>query len=163
MPDYKIRTALRSDLDAIYTIFSQADTLHREAHPEIFRKVDDPAEIKDFLLTGIKSDDAVIFVADLSGDTRGDIIGAVIAWVRHTPDVPLLVPRVYLSVDNLIVDEKYQHQGVGKALMERVHEWASARALKTIHLTVWDFNQGALTFYEKLGYKMLHHHMQKEL
>jgi ribosomal protein S18 acetylase RimI-like enzyme len=159
MSAYKIRVACPSDLDAVFAIFSQADKLHRAAHPEIFQKADDPADIRDFLLTGIKSDDAAVFVADLNGT----IIGAIIAWVRQTPDIPMLVPRRYVSVDNLIVDEQYQHQGVGQALMEQIHAWTRSLGLKNVHLTVWDFNQGALAFYEKLGYKMLHHQMRKEL
>jgi diamine N-acetyltransferase len=163
MPDFIIRPAKRSDLDAIYAVFSLADTLHREAHPEIFQQADDPAEIKDFLLLAVQSDDAAVLVAELNEGTGSSIIGAIIAQVRQTPDIPMLVPRTYVSVDNLIVTEKYQHLGVGQTLMEKIQAWAQSLGLNSIHLTVWDFNQRALAFYEKLGYQMLHHHMRKEL
>jgi len=163
MLDFIIRPAQRSDLDAIYAVFSLADTLHRKAHPEIFQETEDPVEIKDFLLSAVQSKDDAVFVADLNEGPGSDIIGAIIARVRQTPDIPMLVPRTYVSVDNLIVVEKYQHRGIGQALMEKIQAWAQSRGLKSIHLTVWDFNQDALAFYEKLGYKMLHHHMRKEL
>ena len=159
MPDYKIREALPQDLEGLYAVFGLADQLHRQAHPEIFREVDDPADIKDFLMVGIRAEEAAILVADADGE----IIGALIGWVRQTSDNPLLVQRTYISLDNLVVAEKYRHHGVGRALMDSLHQWAQARGLKDIHLTVWDFNQGAQAFYRELGYEMLSHRMRKEL
>ena len=45
-----------------------------------------------------------------------------------------------------------RRMGVGKALMERVNQWAKERELESVQLTVWDFNQGAIEFYKALGY-----------
>ena len=140
-------------------ILSLADQMHRQAHPEIFQQAERPAEVKDYLLASIQAKEAVVFVAE-DGD---EIIGAILAWERQPPEAPVLVPRGMVSVDNLVVTEAYRQQGVGQALMERVYLWAEERGLEQIQLTVWDFNQGALTFYEKLGFEMLHHRMRKEL
>jgi GNAT superfamily N-acetyltransferase len=159
MNDYTIRKAVPGELEDLYTIFSLADNLHREAHPEIFQEVSDPSDIKDYFKTRIQSDDSVVFIAEV----RSKIIGAVIASIRQTPDYSLLIPRILVSVENLIVVEEFRHQGVGLALMKRIHLWASERDLKHIELTVWDFNEGAQAFYKNMGYEMLHHRMHKEL
>ena len=157
--NFLIRAAEPMDLEAVYAVFSLADTLHREAHPEVFKEASDPADIKDYLSAGIQSEDAAVFVAD----DQDKIIGAVIASIRQTPDISLLVQRTFVSVENLVVAEESRQQGIGLALMERIHLWAAERGLKQIQLTVWDFNEAAQAFYKKLGYEMLHHRMAKEL
>lgn len=159
MSTYPIREARPGDLEGVYATLSLADQMHRHAHPEIFREVERPAKVKEYLLTSIRAEDAVIFIAE----DGGEIIGAILAWVHQPRDIPVLIPRGLVSVDNLVVAEPYRNQGVGQALMERVYLWAEARGLKQIQLTVWDFNQGAVEFYEKLGFEMLHHRMRKEL
>ncbi len=159
MNEYTIRKALPRDLEGVYAVFSLADTLHRDAHPEVFKEASDLADIKDYLLAGIQSEDAAVFVAE----TQSGIIGAVIASIRQTPDISLLVQRTFVSVENLVVAEESRQQGIGLALMERIHLWAAERGLKQIQLTVWDFNESALAFYSKLGYAVLHHRMRKEL
>jgi GNAT superfamily N-acetyltransferase len=133
--------------------------MHREAHPEIFQEAADPSEIKDYLLSGIKAKDTVIFVAEKSGK----IIGAIIAGLRQSAEISLLVKSTYVSIDNLVIIEEYRKQGVGQALMEQIHHWAQEWDIKYVQLTVWEFNQDAIAFYEKLGYQMLHHRMRKEL
>jgi len=159
MSEFIVRRAKLEDLEGICKVFSLADTLHRQAHPEIFREAGDPADIKDYLLLGIQSDDAVVLVAELSGE----IMGAIIAWARQTHDIPMLIERTFVSVDNIVVAEGYRNLGVGKSLMEQVHLWVQTRGLKEIQLTVWDFNEGAQTFYKNLGYQMLRHRMRMEL
>jgi len=159
MPDCCIRAALPRDLEVVYAVFSLADNLHRRAHPEIFKQAEDPKEIKDYLLTAIRSEDAAVFVADVGGE----IIGAVLAWARHTSENPVLVPRTYASVENLVVLEGFRQRGVGSALMARIHLWAKVHGINRVYLTVWEFNEGAQAFYHELGYEMLHHRMYKEM
>ena len=159
MPDYIVRKAIPSDLEGVYAVFSLADKLHRQKHPEIFKKAATPAGIKDYLLASIRAEDAAVIVAK----SRGEIIGSIIAWVRQTPENPVLVQHTFLSVENLVVVETFRQQGVGKALMEHIHLWSEELGIKQIQLTVWDFNESAQTFYKQFGYEMLHHRMRKEL
>lgn len=53
----------------------------------------------------------------------------------------------------LYVDPKHRHQGIGSALMHQVEVWAKARDDRQIGLQVFQFNQPALAFYQKLGYQ----------
>ncbi len=159
MTAYAIREARPKDLDDLYAVFSLTDSMHREAHPEIFQEASDLSDIKVYLLTRIKADDAAVFVAEY----QSNIIGAVIASVRQTPDYSILVQQTYVGVENLVVEEAFRHQGVGQALMDQVNQWVEKLGLKYIELTVWDFNAGAQAFYEKLGYQTLHHRLRKDL
>jgi GNAT superfamily N-acetyltransferase len=42
--------------------------------------------------------------------------------------------------------------GIGQALLRRAERWAAERGASELELTVWEFNQDAIAFYEKLGY-----------
>jgi GNAT superfamily N-acetyltransferase len=159
MPSYKIREAVPKDLEGVFNIFSLADDQHRQAHPEIFQQSFDPKDTKDYLLSSIQSKDAVIFLAL----NRSDIIGAILASVHQTPEVSVLIPDTYVNIEKLVVVENIRRQGVGKALMERVHCWSKNRGIQQIQLTVWDFNKSAREFYNNLGYQMLHQRMRKQL
>jgi len=159
LSSYRIRTAILQDLEAVYTVFAEADTLHRQAHPEIFREAENPAGMRQYLLDCILDDQSAILVAE----EEGQVIAALNACVRPSADIPLLVRRNYVSIENVVVLDSHRRRGVGQALMERAEQWAQERNIDSIYLTVWEFNQDAIEFYERLGYEMLHHRMRKEL
>ena len=159
MNAYHIREARPQDLEGVYTVFNLTNTLHCQVHPEIFQEAVDPNDVKDYILAGIQEENAAVFLAE----ENARIIGVILAVMCQTPDISILVKRSYVSVENLVVVEAYRQQGIGQALMEQIHLWAQARGIKEIELTVWNFNQGAAAFYEKLGYRMLHHRMRKVL
>ena len=156
---FEIHTASPSDLEGVYQVFLLSDNLHRQAHPEIFQQAFEPKSTKEYLMNAILSKDAVVFVAT----HHREIIGGILAWVHHTPDNPAFVPRTYLNIDNLVVAQEFRRQGVGRALMEHMHQWSQARGIEQIQLTVWDFNQSAHQFYKDLGYITLHCQMRKDL
>jgi ribosomal protein S18 acetylase RimI-like enzyme len=47
--------------------------------------------------------------------------------------------------------------------MDTVHEWAMAQGATTIELNVYEFNQTALGFYQRLGYEALSRKMSRAL
>lgn len=56
-------------------------------------------------------------------------------------------------IDDLIVRKVFRRFGVGRALVERAHRWALDKQVNQGELNVWEFNQTAIAFYEKLGYR----------
>lgn len=64
---------------------------------------------------------------------------------------------LYFSLDeadiiNVAVKEGYKGCGVGNQLMTQLFEWAKELKITTIFLEVRVGNQGAIQFYEKLGF-----------
>ncbi|HAL62375.1 MAG TPA: N-acetyltransferase [Chloroflexi bacterium] len=157
--DFSIREATREDYERLCELFAEGDTLHREALPHVFREPDGPARTKEFISGIIANEDAVLFVAERDGE----IIGLVYILVRETPDIPIMVPRRYAVIDDLIVRKDSRRFGVGRALVERAHRWAVDKQVTQVELNVWEFNQTAIAFYEKLGYRTASRKMWRSL
>ena len=141
------------------SLSSQVDELHRGQHPEIFQKPDGPAREREYIQGVLEDACSEIFVAEL----QGNIIGFVTVMVLDARPIPILVPRRYVVVDNLVIDEHHRRLGVGSCLMSRAEQWAIENSATAIELSVYRFNQGAVELYTKLGYKDISVKMRKFL
>lgn len=148
-PPIDIRRAELADHDALCELFAEVDAAHSAALPDIFRRVRGPARSRAYLKHLLADPDAALFVA---GGAAGGLSGLVDVRAQHTPDVPLVVPRRYALIDTLVVRRGEQRRGIGRALMAAAHGWARERGLQEVMLNVWEFNTGAIAFYESLGY-----------
>lgn len=156
---FSIREATLRDYEALCEVIEVVDSLHREALPHVYRKPDGPARDRGFISGIIADANHALFVAERDGR----VIGLVHVLVRWTPDIPIVVPRRYAVIENIVVRENYRRFGVGRALVERAHQWALDKGITQVELTVWEFNQGAIAFYEKLGYETASRRMWKWL
>lgn len=94
----------------------------------------------------IKNDDADIFVAIQGEEVVGS--GSVkIKTSRHyiTPD-----HHAYLGF--MFVPEAHRGKGINKRIMAACVDWAKARGLIDIRLTVYSGNAAAVRAYEKAGF-----------
>ena len=57
------------------------------------------------------------------------------------------------NVDELVVDENYRGQGIGKKLISRIEEIATTNQCKQIELDSSFHRKEAHRFYERIGYK----------
>ena len=64
---------------------------------------------------------------------------------------------------DLVVDPECRRQGVGRALMGAVKEWAKSRNAEFIELGVLAQNEGAIRLYENLGFRDSRKIMQMDL
>ena len=146
------------DYDGICAVYQELDLLHAEALPTIFRRLDRPATARKFVADAIKKDDAILLVAE----SEGRIVGVGHVCVRDARDYPMFLPRKYAWVESLAVGRDCQRRGIGRVLMECLHEWAIDKGVVQIELNVWEFNQGAISFYETLGYETASRRMWKK-
>ena len=66
-------------------------------------------------------------------------------------------------VEALVVDPAHEHQGIATMLMSAAEEWARARGVERMGLTVWESNMRARRFYDRNGYRAETMHYLKEL
>ncbi len=157
--NFMLRAAAQEDYDAVCMLLAQGDRFHAEALPQIFRSIEGPARSREYFERILDNENAAIFVAE----QQDALIGMIQCDVRTAPDVPIVVPRHFVYIDNLVVSERFRQQGVGLALVERVHQWSREKGITEVELGVWEFNIPARILYEKLGYQTTRRIMSKRL
>jgi len=156
---FSIREATPEDYEGLCEVFAEVDAFHREALPQIFREPDRPARTEGFISSIISDEHAALFIAERDGQ----IVGLVRILIREAPDIPLMVPRRYAIIDNLAVAKPFRRSGVGRSLVGQAHQWALNQGITQVELNVWEFNKGAMAFYERLGYATARRRMWKSL
>ena len=154
-----IRRAVAQDYEVYCDLFTEINELHRLAMPHIFQRPAGRIVEPEYFLSILESEQAVIFLAEISGQ----VAGFVYALIRETPANPLLVPRRFGVVDTLVVRPAFQRTGVGRALMHQAEAWAIAQGVDWVELNVYEFNQAAQAFYRRLGYTCYRRMMSKKL
>jgi diamine N-acetyltransferase len=154
----EIRLATLADYEPICRLIAQVDAQHRLRHPDRFRAAQ-PVREKAFLQSWLDDTDKQIWVAEGNAGIGGTVWFAVC----NTPDMPILVPRTFILIDTLVVDEHQRREGIGQALMEAVHQWGRNHNINEIELGVWAFNDIAIDFYRRLGYETVYHKMHRKL
>ncbi len=154
-----IRLASPADIDGLRSLFMDADSLHGDALPDVFQSIDGPTR-SDAFLSGILSDlDGAVLVAE----GERELVGMLYVSVRNIPEGLPLRPRRYGHVDTVSVRRDNLRRGIGRSLMAEAERWAAERGLERIELTVYEFNQGAIAFYDQLGYATVRRSMAKTL
>ena len=64
----------------------------------------------------------------------------------------------YLEIERIYVLQEFQKLGLGKILYDKVFERAKGLGKSNIWLGVWEHNDNALAFYNKLGFERIGHH-----
>jgi ribosomal protein S18 acetylase RimI-like enzyme len=157
--EISVRKAIAEDYISLCELFDEIDALHREALPHIFQIPNGAAREKDYYLGLIADEKVALLVAEAGGS----LVGFVHAIARDTPAFPVFVPRRYALVDSIVVRSGFQNHGIGRILMDKMQEWAVAIGATSIELNVYEFNQTAISFYERLGYQTYSQKMSKEL
>lgn len=157
--EISIRKATSDDYDSLCELFDEIDSLHRDNLPHIFQKPNGATRERDYYLGLITDENVGLFVAEVSEK----LVGFVHAIIREPPDIPIFVPRRYAIVDGILVKSGFQNHGIGRILMDKIQEWAIVKGVTSIELNVFEFNQTAISFYEKLGYQASSRKMSKEL
>jgi ribosomal protein S18 acetylase RimI-like enzyme len=149
-----IRRARDNDWEAARALWREADNLHASLAPTYFRTTARaPREWLDLLA----AEGAAVFVADAQADAPGPqpLAGIVSVRVYETPPDPAMVPLRRGHVEMLVVTATQRRRGIGARLMEEVATWARRQGASELVLTVWDGNDEAEAFYERLGYRAL--------
>ncbi len=120
MENITIHPAALEDYDGVSTLFEQVDRFHAETLPDLFQQSEERARSQEWLAQIGASPDTCMFVAE----HQGILVGMVLCTIRSSPTFPLFVPRRYGHINELIVRESFQGQGIGQRLIQHIHEWA---------------------------------------
>jgi ribosomal protein S18 acetylase RimI-like enzyme len=157
--EISVRRATLDDYNSLCELFDEIDVLHRDNLPHMFQKPSGAAREQDYYSGLIADENVVLLVAEVGEK----LVGFVHAILRDNPAFPIFVPRRYAIVDGIVVKSGFQNHGIGRILMVKMQEWATAKGATSIELHVYEFNETAISFYERLGYQTFSRKMSKEI
>ena len=144
----KIRRACKKDIEAINRLLIQVLNIHHEARADIFKGNAKKYTDRE-LFSLFENDEKPIFVAEEESEVLGY---AFCQFVRHEKS-NILTDVKTLYIDDLCVDENSRGKHIGTALYDFVKAYAKEQGCYNVTLNVWQKNQNALKFYEKMGLK----------
>ncbi len=153
-----IREATLADEGGLDLLYAEIDGLHHEALPQLFRRHEEIARPSTFLADRLTDETMRLFVAE----TDGRLVGMILLKIR-SEEHPVKYTQQYLHISTLIVAADFQGQGVAQLLLDTAVTFAREHNLSQLRLNVYDFNQRAITFYEKEGFTTFTRNMWKEL
>ena len=132
----KIRRANNSEFDEIANIHIESwQNSYTNVFPPDFLNNNVVPYLKDHWINIEIRDDDVVLVAE-----ENEIIGFIAVWCRPIP-----------FIDNLHVKPTYRSQNIGTILMKSAAEALLAQGKRTGYLWVFNNNEKAIRFYERLG------------
>ena len=144
-----IRLATMKDMDGMNRVWGEIEAQHAAALPQVFKRVTNPTRDRRYVASILADRNSAIFVAEMNER----IIGLIQVMMQESPDVPYMVPRRFAKVSDLVVDNDFQHMTIGAQLMHQAEKWAINKRASSMELNVFEFNSGARSFYQSIGYE----------
>ena len=132
--------------------------LHVEGVPDIF-KPGFCEELRNFIHVIREDPNKKIIVAESDGTVCG------FAVLNHVvrPENPFMYERDFLDIDEFGVDESFRRRGVADAMIRFIRNYAKEKGYRRLELNMWEFNRGALAFYEAADFKTYRRYMEIHL
>lgn len=142
-----IREIEDKDFQDVKEIFKEVHELHVQNRPDIFKNFS-PFTKKFF--KKIKDDpNSNIIVCEEEGKIKGFVLFEIVEHNAH------LTKKVkILKINVIAVKSEFQNMGIGTKLIEHLKNLKEKEKINFINLNVWSFNNKALNFYLKNGFKV---------
>lgn len=155
MENLVIRYAKREELESVNKLREQVNEVHVNGRPDIFRADGWPL-IEPNIYTRFDEDSSGVIVADIDDE----IVGFAVVQYILRPETSFAMARRFYHIEEFGVDENHRRKGIATALIKFAKEDAKKRGFERIELNMWEFNEGALAFYESVGFKTYRRYME---
>lgn len=150
--DLIIRKANNNDSQSVLKLLRLIADLHRNGRPDMFPNLESKYSFQE-IYDRLSQDESGVFVAE----DNCAVVGYIFCDIIQEGDGSTLY------IDDLCVSPDARRMGVGKALMDRAALYGREKKCRFLMLNVWEFNQNALEFYEKYGFKTRTRHLEMPL
>ena len=153
-----VHFAREDELDRVNELRRQVNDLHVEGVPDVFK----PGfcdELRDFIHVIRNDPNKEIVVAEADGTVCG------FAVLNHIvrPENPFMFERDFLDIDEFGVDRAFRRRGVAGAMIRFIRNYAKEKGYRRLELNMWEFNRGALAFYEAADFRTYRRYMEIHL
>ncbi len=142
-----IRRADSRDIDKTMKLLGEVLELHATLRPDIF--ISGTTKYTRGELQAIFDNDQTPVFAAIDGS--GEMVGYAFCVMKRQPFSTNMHDFSTLYIDDLCVDENCRGQHVGTLLFEHVKHYAKEQGCHDVTLNVWEGNDNARRFYEKMG------------
>lgn len=150
-----VRFATREELKRVNELRKQVSDVHAKGRPDLCRD-EFGKELSESIIRLWENDhsDVIVVIRD------DKICGFASVEYVESPLTPYTYERKYYHIKEFGVDETYRRQKIGTELFDFIKKEAKERKFDKMELDVWDFNKGAVKFYESVGFRTYRRYME---
>jgi ribosomal protein S18 acetylase RimI-like enzyme len=141
-----IYRANSSHIPGLIQLLYQVGDVHHRIRPDLFRSGAIKYTETD-LEALLAEESSPVFVAE----EDGSVLGYCFCQLREYRGSTVLTDRKEIYIDDLCVEEACRGRGIARALYGYVTDWAKEIGCTYVTLNVWQGNDNAMKFYEKMG------------
>lgn len=146
---FTVRKAREGDLDAVGRLGANLLRQHHRYDPARFIApgADPEAGYAWFLSTQLAEPDVLLLVGELDGAVAAYLYAAIEprSWKELRDEAGF--------IHDVVVDERFRGQGMGRALMQAAADWFASRGMPRIVLWSAHRNEAAQRLFARLGFR----------
>ena len=152
-----IRKAKLEDVYKINQLRKELIECHIQNQPKYFAcKFDD--EFENQIVKAIQDEKSIVMVYE----EDNKILGYINAEIFNFEERGISKERKCIWICEICVDKQARRKKIATQLFEFINQIAKDKNIESIELNVWDFNESAISFYEKMGFKSYRRVMKHE-
>ncbi|ARF59111.1 GNAT family N-acetyltransferase [Streptomyces gilvosporeus] len=156
-----IRVASTDDLAILTALNAIVHDAHVRHRPDLFVSAPARGALEALLIGQLSDPDTTFLIAETTPD--GDALGYAMARVAAKHGNARVAPDSIVSLEQIAVDPSASRRGVGSALLDAVRDIGRAAGCRRMVTHVWDFNEGARSFYQASGLRPMNRMLDQEL
>ena len=141
-----IRAANDRDLEQLNQLMFQLHDEHHKQCPDYFKTAEEIEQEKS-IARYLDNPECLVFVACEQDKICGFISGHFCELIS-TVSKPIQMG----SIDELFVLPDYRNQAIAERLVSKLEKTFDDYGVKQVFVEVWDFNDNAKQFYQKMGF-----------
>ena len=149
MCEVTIRRAKFKDIPQLDKLLFEVHKIHSDIRPDLFT-VGEKKYTDEELEQIIVDEQKPIFVAENNGKVKG----YAFCIFKQDLESKSVTNIKTLYIDDLCVDEDTRGMHIGTKLYNYVIDFARKSGCYNVTLNVWAGNDGAMKFYERIGFKV---------
>lgn len=144
-----IRYAEQQDASSVLSLMEEVHSLHHQNRPDMYKPFDQSSAAVHYRLS--VDDPAHIY---LLAEEDGQPLGYAHILIRERKGSVTMTDRCSFLIEEICVQAAHRRKGIGRALLTEIQRLADIKGAAEIVLCVWAFNEDALAFYQKAGFRL---------